>query len=153
MFDSDLPEFLEHVYLLETYYRVPTDKRLSRDESAGYFRQLRAFALDVVSDAAERLPGVYPSFFPKPGEWRTVCEQIAAERGFARKEQNEQAARSDFLRMVHCAHEFVIEPEPPGSFFTQFEVCCFCSLAKPTINRGDSFAKAAKYLAAGMGAK
>lgn len=153
MYDSDLPEFLELVYVLESYYRVPPDKRLNHEEGAGYFRQLRSFPLDVVSEAAERAPAVYPSFFPKAGEWGRICEQIEAEQGFARKERNEQASRGEFLRMVHCGHEFVEESEPEGSFFVKFDVCCICGLAKPTINRSARFAKAVNYLAVGMGAK
>ena len=152
MLDNDLPEFLELVYLLETYYRIQPDKRLNREESAAYFRQLRKFSFEIVNEAAERLPGMYPSFFPKAGEWFVACEQVAAERGFAAKEKNEQQSRNEFLGMINCAHEFAVEIAPPGSFFIQFEVCWKCNLAKPTINREKKFAKAAAYMVAGMSA-
>lgn len=153
MYDTDLAEFLELVYVVETLYRIPVDRRLGREESAAYFRQLRKFPMEIVSEAAERLPGTYPSFFPKAGEWFVVCEQVAAEQGFAHKERNEQQSRNEYLAMIHCAHEFVEEMEPEGSFFIKFDVCWKCTLAKPTINRAPKFQKAAQYLGAAMTAK
>lgn len=150
MQNEQLPEFLELVYVLETYYRVPVDKRMSPEESLSYFRQLRRFPLEVVGEACERAPSVYPSFFPKVGEWATVCEQVAAEWGFQQKRRNEADSQQEFQRMAHCAHEFYEEPEPPNTFFTKFDVCVMCGLAKPTINRSAAFSQAASYLAAGL---
>jgi hypothetical protein len=150
MENAQLPDFLELVYVLETYYRVPIEKRMSQEESLGYFRQLRRFSLEIVAEACERTPHAYPSFFPKVGEWATVCEQVAAELGFQQKRRNEVDSQREFQRMAHCAHEFYEEPEPPNTFFTKFDVCAFCGLAKPTINRSAAFSKAASYLTAGL---
>lgn len=153
MHDTELPEFLELVYVLESYYRVPADKRLNQAESANYFRQLRSFPLDIVSEATERIPGAYPTFFPKAGEWRVVCEQVLSEIRFAKKEKDEAEAHREFLRMVHCPHEYVEEAEPPDSLFLKFDVCMYCGHAKPTINRAPRFARAAQYLATGISAQ
>lgn len=153
MHNSEMPEFLEIVYVLESWYRVSADKRMSDAESVNYFRQLSSFPLSIVSQSAERIPSQYPSFFPKAGEWRVVCEAILSEMRFAEKERDNQLSQSEFLRTVHCAHEFVEEKEPEGSFFVKFDVCLYCGLAKPTINRAPHFQKQVNYLAAAMRAR
>ncbi len=153
MQDSELPDFLGLVYLLESYYRVSDDRRLNQAEGANYFRQLRSFSLDVVTEATERVPGLYPTFFPKAGELRVVCEQVLSEIRFAKKERDEAETQREFLRMVHCAHQYVEEVEPPDSLFVKFDVCIYCGRAKPTINRAPRYAKQAEYLATAISAK
>lgn len=153
MHNSEMSDFLEIVYVLESWYRVSADKRMSEVESVNYFRQLSSFPLSVVSQSAERIPSQYPSFFPKAGEWRVVCEAILSEMRFAEKERDNQLSQAEFLKMVHCVHEFVEEMEPENSFFVKFDVCLYCGIAKPTINRAPHFQRQASYLATGIRAK
>jgi len=147
----DNKHYTEFYALMELLFRYYRQKPSGEDKDftiADYYRQLKMFGINFIEAAIDRAPGAYPSgFMPTVGQLRVLCEQAVAEFNYGREEKE---AHGEMLKMVHCRHEFVWEPEPEGSFFLGFDVCIYCPFSKPKISNNPKHAEAKRLLAKAM---
>lgn len=137
---------------LARYYRAA---RPDEQMIADYFKQLSFFPFEFVSEAIERAPRQYPSFFPRVGELIVICQAVVEEVRQVEK-QKPQAERQNWEQMKRCAHDLVLQAESPegiaqsGGFLVGFNVCRHCGFARPVFSDAIQYERQRQYLAEGM---
>lgn len=152
MKNSDYLAFEAEMERLARYYRQakPDEQTIS-----DYFKQLSFFPFEFVSEAIERAPSQYASFFPRVGELIAICQAVVEEVRQAEKHKP-KAEQQRWEQMKHCEHELVLQEESPedlarsGGFLVAFNVCLYCGFARPVFSEAIQYEKQRRYLTEGM---
>lgn len=139
MTNSDYDKFSDALNELACSYCA----KLDGDEIAAYFKLLSRFPIDLVVRVLEAAPESHPTYFPKAGELRALCESALVEN---RSHLSNVDSVTAIRLMDGCDHDLVFEPEPEGGIFAGFEVCAKCEFSKP-ITRKDADQRQVEYLA------
>jgi hypothetical protein len=117
--------------------------KLDVGEIVAYFKQLSRFPTDLVVKVLEAAPESHPTYFPKAGELRVMCEAALVED---RTHLDNVDSVTAIRLMSGCDHELLFEPEPDGELFAGFESCTKCNFSKP-VTRKDADERQVRYLA------
>lgn len=138
MTSSDYDKFSQALDELACSYCA----KLDAGEITAYFKQLSRFPIELVVKALEAAPESHPSYFPKAGELRALCEAAMVE---SRMQPGNVDSVTAIRLMNGCDHELVFEPEPEGGIFAGFDVCAKCEFSKP-VTRKDADQRQIQYL-------
>lgn len=121
--------------MLARFYRIEKPDAATRD---AYCAQMMEFSIEIIEEAVERSPTVYPSYFPKVGELLALCHNVVEEIREKKRQaadNDSEEARKKWAKVEKCKHVWRDEAEPEGSRIESFLVCVHCSAVRPVFSQ------------------